>query len=86
MKFANALGDQKMQVIEKIHKNVQKLPEIFQAEVLDFVEYLLTKSEREIPRQDEFDWSSLSLTSAMRGMEEEDIPTYTMDDLKVVFS
>ena len=75
-----------MLVAEKIHKNVQRLPEIFQAEVLDFVEYLLTKSEREIIRQDELDWSAFSLISAMRGMEDEDMAMYTTDDLKVVFS
>ncbi|NOZ50474.1 MAG: DUF2281 domain-containing protein [Chloroflexi bacterium] len=75
-----------MQVTEKIHKNVQMLPEIFQEEVLDFVEYLLTKSQQEMTRQDELDWSSFSLASAMCGMEDEDTPTYTMDDLKVVFT
>ena len=75
-----------MQVAQKIHRDVQKLPEIFQAEVLDFVEYLLTKSEREMARQDELDWSNLSLASAMRGMEDEDAPIYTKHDLKVLFS
>ena len=75
-----------MQVTEKIHKNVQMLPEVFQAEVLDFVEYLLTKSEREMTRQEESDWLNFSLASAMRGIEDENTPTYTTDDLKVVFS
>jgi len=64
-----------MQVIEEIQKNVQKLPEVFQAEVLAFVEYLLTKSERKITRQDDLDWSSFSLASAMSGMEDDDIST-----------
>jgi len=75
-----------MLVAKKIHENVQKLPVSFQAEVLDFVEYLLIKSEREVAQQSELDWSSFSLASAMRGMEDEDTPTYTIDDLKVVFS
>lgn len=75
-----------MQVAEKIHKNVQRLPEIFQVEVLDFVEYLITKSERELLRQEELEWSNFSLDSAMSGMEDEEVPTYTMKDLKVVFS
>lgn len=75
-----------MQVTERIQKNVRKLPEIFQAEVLDFVEYLLSKSEREGMRQEELDWSTYSLASAMRGMEDENIPNYTEADLKVVFS
>ena len=75
-----------MLVAKKIHENVQKLPVSFQTEVLDFVEYLLIKSEREVAQQSELDWSSFSLASAMRGMEDEDISTYTIDDLKVVFS
>ncbi len=75
-----------MLVTKKIHENVQKLPVSFQAEVLDFVEYLLIKSEREVAQQSELDWSSFSLASAMRGMEDEDTPTYTIDDLKVVFA
>ena len=75
-----------MLVTRKIHENVQKLPVPFQAEVLDFVEYLLMKSEREVAQENELDWSSFSLTSAMRGMEDEDTPTYTINDLKVVFA
>jgi hypothetical protein len=54
--------------------------------VLDFVEYLLAKAEREAVRQEEKAWSDLSLSFAMHGMEDEDTPTYTTDDLKVVFS
>ena len=75
-----------MLVTRKIHENVQKLPASFQAEVLNFVEYLLMKSEREVTQENELNWSSFSLASAMRGMEDEDTPIYTMDDLKVVFA
>ena len=75
-----------MLVTRKIQENVQKLPVPFQAEVLDFVEYLLIKSEREVAKESEQNWSSFSLASAMRGMEDEDTPTYTMDDLRVVFT
>jgi len=75
-----------MLVAEQIHHNVQKLPETSQAEVLDFVEYLLSKSEREAMRLEELSWSAFSLTSAMRGMGDENTPTYTVADLKVVFS
>ncbi|MBI5651655.1 MAG: DUF2281 domain-containing protein [Chloroflexi bacterium] len=70
---------------EKIQQSIQKLPQPLQAEVLDFVEYLLSKVERESAQQDDADWFSLSLTSAMRGMEDE-TPTYSTVDLKVVFS
>jgi hypothetical protein len=71
---------------ERIQQHVQKLPASFQAEVLNFVEYLAAKAEREAIQQERRDWSSLSLSSAMRGMEDEDTPLYTPSDLKVVFS
>ena len=80
------LGETQMLVTRKIHENVQKLSIPFQTEVLDFVEYLLIKSEHEVAKEGDLNWSSFSLDSAMRGMEDEDIPTYTMDDLKVVFA
>lgn len=75
-----------MLMTERIHQYVQKLPQPLQAEVLDFVEYLLSKVEHEPVQQDETVWSHLSLTFAMRGMEDEDTPAYTTTDLKVVFS
>jgi hypothetical protein len=75
-----------MAVAERIHEYVQRLPPSLQAEVLDFVQYLLSKLERETAREDEHAWSALSLALAMRGMEEEETPTYTTDDLKVVYS
>jgi hypothetical protein len=75
-----------MVITERIQRRIQELPASFQTEVLDFVEYLLTKADRETLRQEERDWSSLSLTCAMRGMEDEEAPTYTTSDLKVVFA
>jgi hypothetical protein len=56
----------------------------YQAEVLDFVEYLVAKAEREALEEEEA-WSDLSLSFAMRGMEYKAVPTYTASDLKVVF-
>lgn len=70
-----------MTISERIQQRVQKLPASFQAEVLDFVEYLLAK----VREREEGDWSDLSLAFAMRGMEDEDTPRYTTADLKVVF-
>ena len=75
-----------MTVIERIHQHVQRLPAPFQTEVLDFVEYLLLKIERGATYQDAFAWSDLSLSLAMRGMEDEDTPNYSIADLKEVFS
>ena len=75
-----------MTVTESIQQNIQKLPLSFQAEALDFVEYLLAKADRESLRREEEAWSGLSLALAMRGMEDEAAPTYAPSDLKVVFS
>lgn len=71
-----------MEVSETIKQRVERLPETLQAEVLDFVEYLLSKAER--ASEDEA-WSTLSLASAMRGMEDEAGPTYDEHDLKETF-
>jgi hypothetical protein len=67
-------GGISMSLEEKIIKQVHELPESKQSEVLDFVEYLRTKT-------DEKDWSAFTLSSAMRGMEDEE-SLYTLDDLK----
>lgn len=75
-----------MTITDKIRAGVQNLPTAYQAEVLDFVEYLLTKATRGAQDQEEGLWSDLALTSAMRGMEDEDFPPYTKKDLKVMFS
>jgi Protein of unknown function (DUF2281) len=67
-----------MNVEEKIIEQLHKLPEDKKAEVLDFVKYLRSKTE-------EKDWSELSMSSSMRGMENEDTP-YSLADLKESFS
>ena len=69
-----------MTLDEQIQRYAKKLPYSFQEELLDFVEYLMMKAEQ----QEKEEWSSLSLSSAMRDMEDE--PTlYSLSDLKVVF-
>jgi len=75
-----------MLLTEKIQQYVQKLPASYQTEVLDYVEYLLTKAEHETGRCEEKAWSDLSLFFAMRGMENEDSLNYTTSDLKIVFA
>ena len=70
-----------MTLDEKIHRHAQKLPYSFQEELFDFVQYLLAKAEQ----QEKQDWTSLSLTSAMRDMEDE--PTlYSISDIRVSFA
>jgi hypothetical protein len=70
-----------MTIDEKIQQYAQKLPRSFQEELLDFVEYLLTKAEQ----QEKHEWASLSLASAVRGMED-DPDLYSLSDIKVVFA
>ncbi len=70
-----------MTLDEKIHQYVQKLPQSFQEELLDYVEYLVMKAEQ----QEKEDWTSLSLSSAMRNMEDESA-LYDDSDIRVTFS
>jgi hypothetical protein len=67
-----------MSLEEKIIRHIQALPESKKAEVLDFVEYLRSKTE-------EKDWSEFSLISAMSGMENEVSP-YSLEDIEESFS
>jgi hypothetical protein len=71
-----------MSLAENIIKHIQNLPESFQAEVLDFVEYLESKITKGKKYEgEETDWSGLSISLAMRDMEEEHSP-YSLSDLK----
>jgi hypothetical protein len=70
-----------MSLADKIINNVRTLPESKQIEVLDFIEYLRVKTER----QENTGWSDFSLSSAMRGMENEESP-YSLKDLRESFS
>jgi hypothetical protein len=62
-----------MLLSEEIQKILDQLPASLQVEVRDFAEFLATKSEREA-QQEGRAWSKLSLSSAMRGMEDEESP------------
>ena len=70
---------------ERILQTVQALPESVQAQVLDFVEYLEAKVRAGKKTQEEADWSVLSLSQAMRGLESEP-SAYSIEDLKENFS
>lgn len=70
-----------MTLTEEILQHVQTLPESLKVEVLDFVEYLELKIKKS---EEEMDWSTLSLSSTMRGLEE-DPTSYEIDDLKERF-
>ena len=66
-----------MIVTDQINGKLQKLPLPLQQEVLDFVEFLLHKSDNGVN-----EWSEFSLAQAMRGLEDDDLPEYTDADLK----
>ena len=68
-----------MTTAERIHEQIQRLPEPLQAEVLDFIEFLM---QRQSVRKEDLDWSHLSLAAAMRDIEDEDVPIYDESDLK----
>ncbi len=70
-----------MTLDEKIRQYARKLPYSFQEELLDFVQYLLMKAEQ----QEKQDWASLSLSSAMRDMEDEPA-LYSLSDIRVSFA
>jgi hypothetical protein len=69
-----------MTLDEKIHQYVQKLPRSLQEELLDYVEYLVMKAEQ----QEQQEWQSLSLSSAMRDIEDESV-SYNLSDVRESF-
>jgi hypothetical protein len=71
---------------DEISRRVLRLPEPLQAEVLRFVDYLLMRAQQDEARQEDQAWLSLSLRSAMRGLEGEGGPDYSEADLKEPFS
>ena len=50
-----------MSLDEQVYQYVQRLPWSLQQELLSFIQYLLVKAAQ----QEEQDWNSLSLSSAM---------------------
>jgi hypothetical protein len=74
---------QGMVVTEQINSKLQKLPTLYQQEVLHFIEFLSQKAMREGDAEtQEKLWADFSLTQAMRGLEDDDTPEYTEADLK----
>jgi hypothetical protein len=71
-----------MHVIEKIKKDVKKLPKKLQLEVLDYIQYLINKTDMSEQQSEKNEWTRFSLENAMRGMEDENSSLYSMDDVK----
>ncbi|MCS6847512.1 MAG: DUF2281 domain-containing protein [Anaerolineae bacterium] len=70
-----------MTIDERIYQQIQKLPRSLQEELLDFVQCLLMKVEH----REKQEWLSLSLSSALRDMEDEPVQ-YSLADIKVMFA
>ncbi len=68
-----------MTIAEQIVQHVKNLPEATQKEILYLVESL--GSKRELINEEDMNWSDLSLSQAMRGIETEK-SLYTIDDVK----
>ncbi len=67
---------------EQINSKLQKLPTLYQQEVLHFIEFLSQKAMQGEAENEEKLWIDFSLTQAMRGLEDDDTPEYTEADLK----
>lgn len=70
-----------MTLDERIYQYAQKLPRSLQEELFDFIQYLLMKAEQ----QEKQEWISLSLSSAMRDIEDEPV-LYSMSDIRIAFT
>ena len=66
-----------MSIADKIHKELELLPEDKQAKVLDFIKHLSGKQAEEEIEQ----WNKFSLSSALEGIEDDEVE-YTLEDIK----
>jgi len=66
-----------MRAAERIYEKVSALPERLQLQLLDLVEHLTSRL-----REEDTNWSRLSLNTALRGLEEEPWPEYSEEDFK----
>ena len=73
-----------MTMAERILQHVQSLPASAQARVLGFVESIEAETHLSRGRQEEAEWSELSLSQALRGLEDEP-SLYSPEDVKEVF-
>jgi len=69
-----------MALDEIVYQYAQRLPKSLQEELLNYIQYLLVKAEQ----QEKQEWGLLSLSSAMRELEDEPV-LYSMEDIKENF-
>ena len=70
-----------MTTSEVIMEHIHSLPASSQEEVLDFVEFLKSRTGQKKDSLYHSSWQDFSLNSAMQGMEEETSP-YVVADIK----
>jgi hypothetical protein len=72
----------KAEIFKQIVNGIQTFPYQMQVEVLDFIGYLKSKLAIEQARMEEVEWSHLSLTNAVKDIEDEKEEEYSEADLK----
>lgn len=74
-----------MTITQTIIQHLESLPDSAQQEILDFVQFLEFRRKNSNLKKENMAWSNLSLSSAMRGMEDEETP-YRLADIEEPFS
>ncbi|NJL27320.1 MAG: DUF2281 domain-containing protein [Thermoanaerobaculia bacterium] len=72
-----------MTLAQKIHAQIENLPETYQAEVLDFVEFLAQKAKRRPASDDDesAEWSRFALFHLTQGLEDDQV-FYSLEDVR----
>jgi hypothetical protein len=73
-----------MTIAEQIFYHLAALSDKEQSEVLNFVEFLESRSREQNQRLENEGWSTFSLETAMQGLEDDPIE-YTVADLRETF-
>ena len=68
-----------MSTLELLAHKVESLPGALQLEVIDFVDFLLTRDEKQSRNEDK-QWSTFSMQNAVRGFEDDPV-TYSKSDV-----
>jgi hypothetical protein len=69
-----------MSTIEILRHKAESLPDALQREVIDFVDYLLSRYTKN-DSTEEKEWSAFSMQNAIRGFEDDPV-TYTKADIR----
>ena len=67
----------KAEIFKQIVNGIQAFPYQMQVEVLDYIGYLKSKLALEQARKEEVEWSHLSLTNAVKDIDDEKKEEYS---------